>query len=411
MTRVEDLDLPVLDHRDPSFTGPLFHEQLERARARSWLARAESLGWVVFDREAVSFMLRTPNATFPGTRMLEALGIDDGPLHRRMTRSLLGLEGEDHRRLRRLVHPAFTPQAVARHRPAMREHLATLFDRVGSHGGCDFVPSFAKPYPALTIATVMGAPLEDVERLHEWANLIQAQFDPIRVMNERPRLEEAVTQFERYARDLVHRRQADPGDDLISTLIRLEEEGDRLSEQECVDLVHSVLVGGVDTTQSQLAHGIRLFAERPDQWRLMADEPALADAAAEEVLRFEPITPFISRVVLEDIDYRGVTFPRGALIFACTATANRDGGDEPGPDGFDVTADRARAKPLTFGAGPHFCLGANLARAELQEAFAFLARTMPGLELDGEPVHGSPLGVYGLHALPIRFRPHERRAP
>jgi cytochrome P450 len=407
VTRVEDLDLPVLDHRDSSLTGPLFHEELERVRQGTWLARADELGWIVFDREAVGFMLRTPSATFPGIRMLEALGVSDGPLHARMTRSLLGLDGDDHRRLRRLVHPAFTPHAVARHRPAMGEHLVTLFDRVAAHGRCDFVHTFAKPYPALIIATVMGAPLEDAGRLHEWANLIQAQFDPIRLLNERPRLERAVTEFERYARELVRRRQADPGDDLISSLVRLEEQGDRLSEQECVDLVHSVLVGGVDTTQSQLSHGIRLFAERPHAWRRMAQEPTLAEAAAEEVLRFEPITPFISRVALEDIAYRGVTFPRGALIFACVATANRDGADEPGLGGFDIAANRARAKPLTFGAGPHFCLGANLARAELQEAFGFLARHMPELELAGEPVHGSPFGVYGMRELPIRFRARE----
>jgi cytochrome P450 len=337
--------------------------------------------------------------------VLEALGVTDGPLHERMTRSLLGLSGDDHRRLRRLVQPAFTPQAAARHRPAMREHLAALLDRVGAAGRCDFVQAFAKPYPAMTIATVMGAPLEDAGRLHEWANLIQAQFDPVRVLNERPALERAVTEFERYAGDLVRRRQADPGDDLISALIGLEEEGDRLSEQECVDLVHSVLVGGVDTTQSQLAHGMRLLAERPDQWRLLASDPALAAAAAEEALRFEPITPFIARVALEDIAYRGVTFPVGTLLFACAATANRDGGDDVGYHSFDITAERARAKPLTFGAGPHFCLGANLARAELGEAFGFLARHLTELELDGEPVYDSPLGVYGMRALPIRFSP------
>ena len=101
-------------------------------------------------------------------------------------------------------------------------------------------------------------------------------------------------------------------------------------------------------------------------------------------------------MALEDIAYRGVTFPEGTLIFGCAATANRDGADDHGPHSFDITADRARAKPLTFGAGPHFCLGANLARAELHEAFALLARHLPELELEGEPVYDSPLGVYGM---------------
>jgi cytochrome P450 len=165
-----------------------------------------------------------------------------------------------------------------------------------------------------------------------------------------------------------------------------------------------VLVGGVDTTQSQLAHAIRLFAEHPDQWRALAEDPALAGAAVDEVLRFEPIAPFTARITREDVEFRDVLFPAGTLVFACAHTANRDPGEYAEPEAFDITAERDRAKPLTFGAGPHFCLGANLARAELQEALAFLAPRMPELELDGEPVYDTPLGVYGLLELPVRWR-------
>jgi len=121
------------------------------------------------------------------------------------------------------------------------------------------------------------------------------------------------------------------------------------------------------------------------------------------VLRYEPITPFTARITLEDIEYRDVLFPEGTLIFAVSASANRDPDSWEAPDELDIEAERDRAKPLTFGAGPHFCLGANLARAELQEAFAFLSARMPDLALDGEPVFDSPLGVYGLDALPIRW--------
>ena len=117
-------------------------------------------------------------------------------------------------------------------------------------------------------------------------------------------------------------------------------------------LVSAVLVGGVDTTQAQLAHGIRLFAEHPDQWQMLAEDPSLAAAAAEEALRYEPITPFTARITLEDVEYRDVTFPKGTLVVACSATANRDPGEYEQPERFDITADRERSKPLTFGAGP-----------------------------------------------------------
>jgi cytochrome P450 len=403
MTAVSELDLPSFDYTDPALAGPLFHESMGELRERTWVARADPVGFMVLDREAATFFLRTPSATFPGRTMLEVQGVTSGPLYERMKGNLLDLDGDDHRRQRRLVQPAFTPPAADRHRPAMRRELEQLFEDVAADGRCEFVETFAKPYPARIIAQVMGAPLADAPRLHHWANRIQEQFDPVKVANELPELERAAGEFVEYAQALLRERRGKPGDDLISDLIAAEEEGDRLTEEECVNLVSATLVGGVDTTQAQLAHGIRLFCEHPEQWRLLAEDASLAPAAAEEVLRHEPITPFTARIVLEDIEYRDVSFPAGTLVFAAAVTANRDPDEYDDPDAFDITADRGRAKPVTFGAGPHFCLGANLARAELQEAFVFLAPRMRELELDGEPVYDTPLGIYGLLELPVRF--------
>jgi cytochrome P450 len=253
------------------------------------------------------------------------------------------------------------------------------------------------------IATVVGAPLEDAARLHELSNLLQSQFDAIAVMTRRDELERAAEEFEAYAHALVERRRAEPGDDLLSRLIAVEQEGDRLSTDECVHLVQDVMNGGVDTTQSQLAHGIRMFASHPDQWELLGDDPSLAPAAAEEVLRFEPVAPFTSRVLVEPVEFRGVEFPAGSVLFASAWNANREAAGDEHPEDFDITAERGSAKSLTFGAGPHFCLGSNLARAELQEGLAFLARNMPGLELDGEPRYGTITGLYGMESLPIRW--------
>jgi cytochrome P450 len=285
----------------------------------------------------------------------------------------------------------------------MQFYIEALYDSVAEAGECDVVQAFAQPYPAMMIAHVMGAPIEDAGRLHEWANFIQQQFDPIKIATQLDQIEEASRQFQEYTWELLRARQGDPKDDLISHLIAAEEEGDRLTEDECVHLVSAVLVGGVDTTQSQLAHGMRLFAENPEQWKLLADDPSLAPQAVEEVLRLEPITPFTARITLEDFEYRGVTFPKDTIVIAAAVTANRDPEAYADPETFDITADRDRSKPLTFGAGPHFCLGANLARAELQEAFSFLAPRMPGLELAGPPVFDTPFGVYGMDSLPVRW--------
>jgi cytochrome P450 len=275
----------------------------------------------------------------------------------------------------------------------MREILERLHEDLQGATRADFVEAFAKPYPSQVIATVMGAPTEDHARLWEWSRWIQRQFG-MKVLEEREQIEQAVVEFYAYAGELLGRRRSDPGDDLISTLLHAE-----LSDVELLNLVLNVLVGGVDTTQSQLAHAIRLFAEHPEQWELLAGNPLLAAQAVEEVVRFEPITPFTARIALEDVTYRDVTFPEGTVVLVCAFTGNRDGQ----PEGFDITAERPAGKPLTFGAGIHYCLGANLARAEMQEALVFLSQRMPRLELDGEPVYGSIDGIYGLDALPIRW--------
>jgi len=324
------------------------------------------------------------------------------------------------------VNPALSPRAVERYRPVMKELLSQLLAQVtaASNGDdgrhrCEFVEAFAKPYPSLAIATVMGAPLEDAPRLHHWSNWIQRQFDAISMASEREKIEQACAEFYDYARDLVRSRRSDPADDLISKLIEAEEQGDRLDDEECINLIFNILVGGVDTSQSQLAHAIRLLAEYPDQWELLAADPSLAEAAVEEALRYEPITPFTARITTEEVTFRDVTFPEGTMVMVCAFSGNRDldgdgspaeGGEAGADEGaqsdadrFDITADRGRARPLTFGAGVHYCLGANLARVELQEGLAFLSQHLRDLKLDGEPVYEGVSGIYGLAELPVSF--------
>ena len=401
MGLVTEMELPELDYLGPGLTGDRFHQVMEDLAQRSWLATSP-IGFFVLDREAAAFFLRTRSATFPGMKIAEMFQVREGPLLEEMRRNILHVNGDQHRRLRNVVNPEFTPRSADRWRPAMREYLDRLWKPLAAQNRCDFVAELAKPYPSLTIATVMGAPLEDAPRLYEWSNLIQRQFDPHSLMNELEAIERACEQFYEWAGTLIERRRDDPADDLISTLIAAEQEGDSLSDVECMHLVLNVLVGGVDTTQSQLAHGVRLFARDPQSWELLAREPERAPAAVEELLRYEPITPFTARLLHEEVEYRDVVFPAGTVVMVCSFTANRDGVDGE-PYEFDIAADRGDAKPLTFGAGIHYCLGANLARAELQEALAFLPQRMPGLMLDGEPELGSVHGIYGVERLPVRW--------
>jgi len=398
-----ELELQTFDHTDSSLRGARYREAMSELQSHDgWLA-ASPFGFIVLDRESGEFFLRTKAAVFPGLTIAELFAITDGPLHEEIARNIINVNGDDHRRLRNLVNPALSPRAVDRYRPAMRRFLDQLLDAVPADGRCEFIADFAKPYPSLMIAEVMGAPLDDAPRLHHWSNVIQRQFDPTSLMGEREQIEQAVAEFYAYEDELIKARRPAPGDDLISALIEAEEAGDRLSDDELRNLVLNILVGGVDTSQSQLAHAVRLLAEHPDQWEVLRSDPrGLASTAVEEALRFEPITPFTARILMSEVEYRGVTFPTGSIVLVSAWHAHRDGSR---PDSFDLTADRTgeRQRLLTFGAGIHYCVGANLARAEMQEGLAFLAEHVSSLALDGEPEFGTPSGIYGLERLPLKL--------
>jgi cytochrome P450 len=424
VTQASELVLPSFDYTDVSLRGERFHEEMARVAAEGWLAEGP-FGYITLDRESADFFLRSRAAIFPGMKIAEIFGVTEGPLYEQMRRNILHVNGAHHTRLRALLNPALSPRAVERYRPAMRGFLGDLFDEVAGGDGaggrtegaggradraveCEFVEAFAKPYPARMIATVMGAPVADADRLHDWSNRIQRQFDAVSMASEREDIERAVEEFYVYAEELLGARRVRPADDLISSLIAAEQQGDRLDDVECINVVFNVLVGGVDTTQSQLAHAVRLLSEHPDQWRLLRERPELAQAAVEEALRFEPITPFTARILTQGVEFRGVEFPEGTIVMVCAFTGNRDvadvAGEGPGESGrFDIAADRGGARPLTFGAGPHYCVGANLARAELQEALGFLAEHVVALEPAGEPSYGGITGIYGLAELPLRL--------
>jgi len=397
---LSEIDLPEVDPLDPALRGARFHEVLDDLASRSWLARS-SLGTIVLEHAAGLEFLRDRRLSFPSLELLELQGVADGPVYERTKQGLLGQVGDDHARLRRLISPAFTPRATERLRPRVHAFLEQLWDAVAADGACDFVDAFARRLPSMLIAELLGLPGE-ADRMAAYSEALQGSLKPD-VLDARAELEAAYLEVYDYIEEVVEQRRRSLGDDLVSALVAVEQEGDRLSTDECVSLVSSVIAGGTDTTQAQLAHGMRLFVEHPEQWEKLGQRPELAPQAANEVLRFEPITPFTARRAREDVDVRGVTFPDGAVMFVCAATANRDPSVFEDPQRFDITVDRGRSNILTFGNGPHFCVGATLARMELADTYAYLAPRMRQPQFTSPPVYGSPIGIYAMESVPIRF--------
>ena len=396
----EDADLPFLAHDDPDFASERFHDVVEDLARRTWLVRSD-LGYLVLGREQGMALLKDRRLSFPAVELLELQGLTDGIIHERTVKGLMTQSGPPHARLRRLVTGAFTPRQVERLRPRLREYLEGLWQDIAPAGRCDAVTALARPLPSMAIAELLGVP-GDAALLARWSASLQAVFD-MDMDARRAEIEAAYEEVRDYTADLVARRREQAGDDLMSALVHYERDGDRLTDDEIYTLAASIISGGTDTTESQLAHGLRLFADHPEQWDLLGNDPALAEQACQEVLRFEPIVPFTARLVREELEVEGIVFPAGTVLFVCAATANRDPQTYTDPGRFDITADRGGAQVVTFGFGAHFCAGSHLARAEIIEALTFLAPRMRDLRPDGEPSFGTPAGIYSMHRLPLRF--------
>ena len=399
VTSVYELDLPEVDTagmgRDEAM------KAFADARSQHWLAKSP-LGFSLSRREDCVSLLRDKRFHNALSLLRQMNGMEPADLQDQRRQSILSMEGDDHARLRRLVAPAFTPSAADRLRPFMREVVGSLVDAFAPSGRCEVVVDLCEPYPIPIICKLLGAPEEDWRRFSAWATDIFRIFNQ-NLVEDLPLIEAANAALEDYLADLIAARRASSGEDLLSTLIAIEEEGDRLSTDELVALAVAVLMAGTDATRNQLACALALFADHPQQWSILAEQPELAPRAVEESMRYLGAVRGTVRFAPEDVVFRDVLFPKGTLVFVSLAGANRDPDTWEEADSFDITRERS-SQQMTFGSGIHHCMGAALARAELQEALMLLSRRLPGLASDG-PVEWKPdtFGIWGPARLPLRF--------
>lgn len=362
---------------------------IEELRAQSPVLRTP-LGATVISRTGVQELLRNRTLHSALLNLIRLQGVDQGPLFEMASASLLAKEGEDHTRIRRLVSRSFTPRAADAHRPFMRELVDELVGRFAAKGRCEFLSDFADHYPVQVIAHLMGVPREDHALFARWGDSLTHLLS-LELSIHRKAVEEAQAELSAYLRDLVAARREQPRDDLVSELILARDGHDRLNDQELMTLLGGLLFAGYDTTRNQLSVAMVVFSRHPAEWAALAADPGQAAAAVEEIMRFAGVVSVVPRVTSEDIEVEGYAIPAGTLVSASLRGANHDPAVYRHPDRFDMAAAHPE-QPVAFGAGPHHCLGANLARAEMQEALPRLARAMPGLQVVERPQWRSPLG-------------------
>ena len=397
-TLVHELDLPEVE-MIPGREGAL--AAARSIRDRHWLARTP-MGYALTRHADVVALLRDKRFHSALSLLPQMQGVEDQSFLEDRPKSILALEGMEHHRLRRLVAPAFTPAAADKLRPFMREVMDELVDAVAGSGRCELTEDVCEPYPIAVICELMGAPREDWKLFSHWAVQIFKLFN-MQLADDLPEIMQASAELDVYVRELIERRRSQPGDDLLSRLIEAEEQGDRLTTDEMVTLCVTVLMAGTDTTRNQLACSVAVLAQHPDQWALLREQPELSHRAVEETMRYLGAVRGTARFASEDVEFHDVLFPQGTLVSTSLVAANMDPTAWDEPETFDITKERT-APQLTFGSGIHFCLGAALARAELQEALVVLADRLPGLEL-AEPIEWKPdtTGIWGPSRLALRF--------
>jgi cytochrome P450 len=393
---------PPIDLTDPAVVADPY-PSFARARVQAPVQWHEGLGlWLAFTHAESDAVLRD--------RRLGRIWRDREPAERFGSfnlvhrNALLEMEPPDHTRLRRLVSAAFARGHVERLRPWVQRLAGELVDglveRSGGTEPVDVLSGMAEELPVAVIAELLGVPEADRPLLRPWSNAIVKMYEYGRTAAVEDAAERAADQFVTYLRGLAAERRRTPGEDLLSHLVGVRDsDGDRLTEDELVTTCVLLLNAGHEATVNVSGNGLLALLEHPDQLARLRDDPGLLSTAVEEFMRFDSPLQLFERTATTDVQVGGVTVREGQKVAALLGAANRDPAVFPDPDRFDVG--RTDNPHITFGAGVHFCIGAPLARVELQASFGALLERTSRLELGGEPVRRPEFVIRGLAELPV----------
>jgi cytochrome P450 len=326
----------------------------------------------------------------------------EAPFRKLGQHSMFDKEPPDHTRLRSLVHKVFTPRRVENLRERIQAITDQLLDQVEGQGRMDLLEDFAVPLPVTVIAELLGIPEEDRHRLRPWSRDIVAMYELDHTDEQARQAVQAAIEFSDYLRALAHERRRFPQEDLISALALVEEAGDQLTEDELISTCVLLLNAGHEATVNVIGNGMLALLNHPDQMEALLRNPALISTAVEEMMRYDTPLQLFRRWVLEDLDYKGFSFKQGTEVALMFGAANCDPAPFLNPHTFDIT--RQDNQHIAFGNGIHYCLGAPLARLELQVAIGTLLRRLPNLRIDGEqPEYRNAYVIRGLQRLPVAF--------
>jgi len=388
-----------LELADPDFS--VTSAQVREAREASWYART-SYGIAVLRHSQASQLISHPGLRQGSFAWPAHHGIASGPFADWWANWVLNKEGADHRRLRKLVNPAFSRRLVEAMRPRFRALAAELVDSFAGTGRCEFMADFAEPYAARVIAHMLGIAEQEWPLIARDSAMVGLAMG-VRIRENLEQIEAALARLHAYADALIADRKTTPRDDCVTSLVIAHTDGDQLSSDELRDTLVLLIFGGFDTTRNQLGLAMQTFINHPDQWRLLGHRPDLAPAAVEEVMRVRPTTTWVTREAIADFTFDGLAITAGTTIHLLCESVGTD--PRAGQDvSFDISA-TGRPPHLAFGGGVHYCLGHLVARADMSEALAVLASRLRELSIGGDAVWLPCSGNTGPVRLPLSFEP------
>ncbi|SCL46803.1 Cytochrome P450 [Micromonospora citrea] len=378
----------------------------ERLRAHGPVAQAGPAIYAVTGYAEADEILRDPRFGVLDEPLRDQFlpGWRDSPAITSISRSMLRTNPPDHSRMRRLAAGTFTPRRIAAMRDVVAAQADELVDAMAARGAggepVDFLTEFAYPLPVGVICTLLGVPGADRPLFRRWAADLTGVLEPEITPDELAVADRGATELRDYFAELVGARRRAPTDDLTTALVQAHDaDGGRLSGDELLANLVVLLVAGFETTTNLLGNGLVVLLEHPREADALRGHPEFAPGHVEELLRYDSPVQLTTRISDAPATVGGVEVPAGAWVLLLLGAANRDPRRYPEPQRFDPW--RPQSHPLSFGAGPHYCLGAGLARLEAQVAFPLLLRRLPGLALAGRPRHRARLTLRGYETLPV----------
>ncbi|MGH4006819.1 MAG: cytochrome P450 [Pseudonocardiaceae bacterium] len=398
MTAATEQHVPYLDITRPGFdfTGA----EIAAAREAHWYAHTP-LGVLILRHADVHHLLRDRRFDQDGRGYLALLGLTEGDVHEWFVSLMVNRRGADHTRLRAPLNAAFAPAAVERRAEVIDATVARLLDGMLS-GEDDFVRGFADPLPVAVMCDLLGVPAADAGIFARWTTDLGLVFTISTYPDALDRVRTALAGLRGYVADLIAGQRDERVDDVISLLLAAQRAGHPITDQDIEDLVVGLLFAGHDTTRNQFGQAMVTWCEHPAQWDRLGGHPDLAPSAVDEVLRWRTAVPTAFRFAYEPVDYQGLHIPTGTFVMLCLQSAHHDPRVFAAPERFDIARTTG---PLlqTFGAGPHYCLGTALARAEFIRAFRALATACAPPVPAGPVEWRSTFGICGPESLPVRL--------